>query len=136
MVSIICKTKFSVLGCPLCKRLVLVDLQRKKKYKKVCGSQASVAPLTTESSAFSLIQCSERQSNRKLYEKRIVPVFLPSPSTPSPSVLRCYARMSGGGKQMKSVPACDQRHHPSCMLVTSQLRPSSCILPPPPRLLP
>ena len=37
---------------------------------------------------------------------------------------------------MKSVPACDQRHHPSCMLVTSQLRPSSCILPPPPRLLP
>ena len=35
---------------------------------------------------------------------------------------------------MKSVPACDQRHHPSCMLVTSQLRPSSYILPPPPSL--
>ena len=65
----------------------------------------------------------------KKFEKKIVPVFLPSPS-----VLRCYARMSGGGKQMKSVPACDQRHHPSCMLVTSQLRPSSYILPPPPSL--
>ena len=65
----------------------------------------------------------------KKFEKKIVLVFLPSPS-----VLRCYARMSGGGKQMKSVPACDQRHHPSCMLVTSQLRPSSYILPPPPSL--
>ena len=65
----------------------------------------------------------------KKFEKKIVLVFLPSPS-----ILRCYARMSGGGKQMKSVPACDQRHHPSCMLVTSQLRPSSYILPPPPSL--
>ena len=65
----------------------------------------------------------------KKFEKKTVLVFLPSPS-----VLRCYARMSGGGKQMKSVPACDQRHHPSCMLVTSQLRPSSYILPPPPSL--
>ena len=105
----------------------------KAAYKNVWGLQGSDTPLTTESNAFNLIQCSAVRGKAiesgKKFEKKIVLVFLPSPS-----VLRCYARMSGGGKQMKSVPACDQRHHPSCMLVTSQLRPSSYILPPPPSL--
>ena len=105
----------------------------KAAYKNVWGLQGSDKPLTTESNAFNLIQCSAVRGKAiesgKKFEKKIVLVFLPSPS-----VLRCYARMSGGGKQMKSVPACDQRHHPSCMLVTSQLRPSSYILPPPPSL--
>ena len=129
---------------PLCKRVVRVDLQSSRKYKKVWRSQASVAPLTTESSALSLIHCSERQSNRKrkvVWENKLFQCFYhrQSPSTPSPSVLRCYARMSGGGKESRWKvfrlvtsgtihPACLSPRSSNHRLIYSPLLPSSFLL--------
>ena len=129
---------------PLCKRVVRVDLQSSRKYKKVWRSQAGVVPLTTESSAFSLIHCSQRQSNRKrkaVWENKLFQCFYhrQSPSTPSPSVLRCYARMSGGGKESRWKvfrlvtsgtihPACLSPRSSNHRLIYSPLLPSSFLL--------